>query len=69
MILNKIKEKHFFCYKKCLYALKINVFYHFNINIVKKYFKLKPLVQENLLISNKSNNLKIIGNDKYLQKY
>ena len=43
--------------------------YHFNIKVVKKYFELKLLVHENLLISSKSNNLKIIGNDEYLEKY
>ena len=43
--------------------------YHFNIKIVKKYFELKPLVQENLLILSKSNNLKMIRNYEYLLKY
>ena len=50
-------------------CIKRNVLYHFNIKVVKKYFELKLLVQENLLISSKSNNLKIIGNDEYLEKY
>ena len=43
--------------------------YHFNIKVVKKYLKIKLLVQENLLISSKSNNLKIIGNDESLERY